>query len=218
MSRRWTIAIVAAGLYLAGGWALGGLSGLVRTVTTNGPERTVPATERRDRIDLVGVDPAAGGSAVFVATWTGVWEVPKHGLYDLVLEGHGHASWTIDGQLAHDTASGAATQTTSLRAGFRQIQITYAVDRSAPHLVVAAAPAGRPPKSLDSWTLKPAPPRNPRLRAVTKVARSILGWVALVATVWAIRKSVPALGGWWRGWLANLTGELSVWRTIRRWR
>ena len=134
VSRSWVAAAAAVALYLLGAWSLEGLSGLVRTIVTTTPERHELEARRVTAIDLDGIDTIAGGEAGVVAIWRGTWEVPSSGLYDLALASEGPSSWTIDGVLAHETATfngGAARRIVWLAAGFHAIEISYRVDADA---------------------------------------------------------------------------------------
>jgi 4-amino-4-deoxy-L-arabinose transferase-like glycosyltransferase len=206
VGRSWTAAAAAVALYLLGAWSLEGVSGLVRTVVTNTAERHELEARRVESIDLLGVDPAAGGQNGVVAIWRGAWEVPSGGLYDLSLASEGPSSWTIDGILANGTATwdgGAARRIVWLSAGFHATEITYQVDATRPRIQVLAALAGGQPRPLAATTLKPRPPRNPRVRAIAVWLQRGLGCIALLAVVFAIRTSILTSTWTWRpprGW------------------
>ena len=223
MSRSWLVALATAGLYVLGGWALEGVTGLVRTVVTTTPEREVLDIRRVETIDVDGIDAASGGRAGVTAIWQGVWEVPADGLYDLALGSQGRSSWTIDDSLANEAATldtGAQARTVWLAAGFHRVEISYAVDPSAPRLVVAAARTGGRLRPLVPAALKPRPPRNPRLRAMARALHHVLGWVALAAVAWAIRRSIPALSERWHLWRDRMSAGSFVGvavRPCRRW-
>jgi hypothetical protein len=194
------IALAALGLYVLAGRAIDGVTGLVRTVATHTPGRPVLDRRAVDAIDLVGIDPAAAGTSGVVATWHGYWEVPSSGLYDLALESRGPSSWTIDGRVANAVSqpeSGVTTRTVWLDAGFRETSIHYIVDAAAPHVLAQIAETGARLEPLDSATLKPRLPRNPTLRASLRFVHRVLGWIAIVALVWAVRKTVPVVTGRW---------------------
>ncbi len=194
------IALAAAGLYLAVGWAVDGVTGLARTVAANRAERSVVASGRVDAIDLAGVDPAAAGPSGVVASWEGYWEVPRAGLYDVVLASRGRSSWTIDGRLANETSqpdSAESKRTIWLDAGFRHVTIVYDVAAASPHLIVQAAEAGHHPKPLHAFLLKPRLPNNPTMRSWLRFIHRALGWIALIAAVLAVRKSVRPLSRLW---------------------
>ena len=197
------IALAALGLYLLAGWALDGVTGLVRTVVANTAARSVLDSRRAESIDLAGVDPAAGGPAGVVVSWEGYWEVGAAGFYDLVLESRGRSSWTVDGRIANaisEPGPTATTRTVWLDAGFRRVVITCDVDVSAPHLLVHVAEAGRRAKPLHSAVLKPRLPNNPTLRSWLRFVHRVLGWIALIAVVLAVRKTVrPAARMWPEG-------------------
>ena len=202
MRRRWLIALAALGLYLLAGRTLDGVTGLVRTTVANTPARSVLDSRRAESIDLAGVDPAAGGPAGVVVSWEGYWEVGAAGLYDLVLESRGRSSWTIDGRVANEIREPGpveATRTVWLDAGFRRVVITYDVGALSPHLRVQAAEAGRRPKPLHAAVLKPRLPNSPTLRSWLRFVHRALGWIALVAIVLAVRKTVRPVARRWPG-------------------
>jgi hypothetical protein len=206
------IALAALGLYLLAGWALAGVSGLVRTVVANTAARSVLDTRRAESIDLAGVDPAAGGPAGVVVSWEGYWEVRAAGLYDLVLESRGRSSWTIDGRIANaigEAGPAVSARTVWLDAGFLPVVITYDVGVSAPHLLVQAAETGRRAKPLHSAVLKPRLPNNPTLRSWLRFVHWALGWIALIAVVLAVRKTVrPVARRWPEGPISPAKREL----------
>jgi hypothetical protein len=217
----WVAVLAAAGLYLLAGWALEGVTGLVRTVVTNTANRDELDARRVATIDLDGIDAASGGREGVAAIWQGVWEVPADGLYDLSLGSHGRSSWTIDGGLANQATSFdsfAVRRTVWLAAGFHRIEIRYDVDGSAPRLAVAAARTGQLPEPLAPATLKPRPPRNPRVRVVARAVHRLFGWVLLVAVMWTIRTSVMSLAEEWHRRSAGLSVDGPARRGVRRWR
>jgi hypothetical protein len=198
--RRWLIALAAVGLYVLAGWALDGVTGLVRTIVANTAGRNVLDSRRAESIDLAGIDPAAGGPAGVVASWEGYWEIGAAGLYDLVLESRGRSSWTIDGRIANEISEPgpvSSTRTVWLDAGFRRVVIAYDVPVSSPHLLVHAAETGRRTTPLHSAVLKPRLPNNPTLRSWLRFVHRALGWVALIAIVLAVRKTVRPVSRRW---------------------
>ena len=200
MRRRWLIALAALGLYVLAGWALDGVTGLVRTVVASSPDRPVLDSRRAESIDLAGVDPSAGGPAGVAASWEGFWEIGAAGFYDLVLESRGRSSWTVDGRIANaisDSGPVTSKRTVWLDAGFRRVVITYDVSATSPHLLVHAAETGRRTKPLHASVLKPRLPNNPTLRSWLQFVHRALGWIALVAVVLAVRKTVRPVARRW---------------------
>ena len=220
LQRRWALALAVASLYLLAGWALEGVSGLVRAVVTNTSSRDELEVRRVTAIDLAGIDPRAGGASGIVVSWRGVWEVPDTGFYDLALASQGPSSWTIDDTLANQATSydgGPTTRTVHLAAGFHAIAIAYEVDALLPRLFVAAARAGRRPQPLAPETLKPRPPRNPRARAIAQLLHGLLGCLALATTVWAVRVSIPAWTAYGQTRLRTLPVISSIGRPWPEW-
>ena len=207
-------AAAAIALYLLGAWSLEGVSGLVRTLVTNNSDRHELETRRVAAIDLDGVDPSAGRPSGVVAIWRGAWEIPASGLHDLMLASEGPSSWTIDGVVAHGTATfggGATRRTVWLAAGFHAIEISYQVDVERPRIEVTVARAGERPTPLSAAVLKPRPPRNPRVRAIARWLHRGLGAIALLATVIAIRMSLLASAWQWPGWRRSVTVAPRAW-------
>lgn len=207
-------AATAVALYLLGAWAVEGVSGLARRVVTATPERHELDARRVTAIDLGGVDALARSGAGIVVVWRGAWEVPSSGLYDLALASEGPSTWTIDGVLAHQTATfdgGAARRIVWLAAGFHTIEISYQADPNRPRIEVLAALAGEQPAPLAAAALKPRPPRNPLARAVARWVHRALGCVALVAVLFAIRMSTPAWTGTWRRWRESIASSGLPW-------
>jgi 4-amino-4-deoxy-L-arabinose transferase-like glycosyltransferase len=219
VSRRWAVTLATAALYLLGAWAVEGVTGLVRTVVANTPERDELDVRRVQAIDVHGLDAASGGTAGVIAIWQGVWEVPAAGLYDLALGSHGRSWWTIDDSLANEAVSldaGGVRRTVWLAAGFHRIEIRYDVDASAPRLIALVARAGQRLEPLARAALKPRPPRNPRVRGMARELHHLLGWLTLVTVVLAIRTSIPTLSDRWHRWFAGLAAGRSA--GVRHWR
>jgi hypothetical protein len=61
MRRVWAIVVVAAVLYVVTGWATEGLTGLTRSIVTNGPSRSVIDVRRVETIGLDNLDLSAAG-------------------------------------------------------------------------------------------------------------------------------------------------------------
>jgi len=189
------VALAAAALYLLVGLWLNAGTGLVRTVRsdTAGPNEAAVGRVRTITLDDVRMPGAGGGSVI--ATWRGAWEVPASGMYDLALAGHGRSRWTIDGHVAVAHAAGSAgpdvtTRTVWLTGGFHAVEITCEVDAGAPRVVVAAARTGRQPEALAPRMLRLSMPGRLWLREAARVAHALLGWAALAAIAWAVRRTI----------------------------
>ena len=167
MTRRWLVALVAAGLYFALGFALSAGAGLGRSITANPP----------------GV------------TWRGVWDVPADGLYDLSLDNARAATWTIDGHVAERVSppQAGAPRTVWLGAGFHRVEIQCECDASTTQPGAAIAATGGRAVPINDWIVMPELPSRMWLRSVARNVRAILGWVALIALVLAVRSSVRVL-------------------------
>ena len=196
--RGWIAAAAAAGMYLALGWVLDAGSGLTRAV--------VATTHARD---------APGRSEQGLVVSRGVWEVTRSGLYDLWLSGRAGSTWIIDDipvAESRSTEGAAATRTVWLPAGFHRVEIREPIDAAASPAAIAAASTGRPPQSL---ALKARAPRNPRVHAVLRVLRTVLGWLAIAAVVWSIAASVLAFGTWGIHRVSSRTASRDG--SMRRW-
>src|SRR5262245_5795383 len=118
VGRSWMAALFLSVLWILGGWAIDGVSGLQRTVRTNDSTRHELDVRRVSAIDLEGLDPASVAKGV-VAIWRGAWEVRTGAVYDLRLASNGRSRWTIDGAVAVEAASiEGASRTVFLGAGF----------------------------------------------------------------------------------------------------
>ena len=199
------IAAVVAGLFLLGDWILHAGSGLMRT-TTGTAGRDVLDRAHVRAVDTQGLDGAFGRSGGIAVTWTGAWNLPDAGVYDVALDSRGRSAWTIDGQLACEGGSGAdqgSRRTVWLTAGFHRVDITYAPDSATPHLVVAAARTGQPLEPLDARALRTEPPGSPRLRRAAVLLHRALGGLLLVVVILALRRTLPGVVGRWRRPLAG---------------
>lgn len=199
LSRRWAVVLALAGLYVAAGWAAGGVTGLTLTIAANPLIHNVLAVRRVDTIAPGDVDVVPGRPAGITAVWQGVWEVDA-GPWDLLLESNSRSSWMIDDAIAIETPGGPrpVTRTVWLAAGFHRVKIRYDAEQMERRLVVAAAKTGHPPQQLSPAALRPKQPRQPRLHAAASALRTALGWLTLFAIVWAIRATVQELSGSWR--------------------
>ena len=141
MKRAWIVSAAVAGTFLLLTWSLNRDNGLRHQTVT-----------------------ALSGSAA--DRWTGAWNVPGTGPYDLALEGRGPSSWKIDEHVVNEVADGAvgSTRTVWLTSGFHSIEITHEPDPASPYFAFASAPAGDRPVPLSRSAVKPNPPRNPVLR------------------------------------------------------
>ena len=186
--RPWSVALGAAVLWALASWTLLGRTGLAREVVTNAPNPVVLSTKAVAGVDVIDVDGAAGGEANLIATWRGAWDVPHTGFFTLALDSNGRSVWTIDGETAVESSTnGLVTRAIWLTAGFHSIEITHDVDRKASRIAASAAPGGEKLRPLGSFTLKPRPPKNPFLRSVAKVFVWLVGAIAIVAAIVAVR-------------------------------
>jgi len=196
--RSWLAALLLSILWILGGWAVEGVSGLYRTLRINDADRHELGVSRVSAIDLDGLDPAAIAPPGVIAIWRGAWEVRTSGPYDLRLASNGRSQWTIDGAIAIETAplDGVdATRTVFLAAGFHWIEITYEVDPKAPRIVVEAAPSGESLTAIPAAAMKPRPARNPRVRAVALLLYRAFTLLMLASIAFAVRQSMSSLSG-----------------------
>ncbi len=226
VGRAWGIAVVLAGVFLLAGWTLHCGDGLERTASGTAADRALFETARVRTIDLAGLDAVLGHGTGVTVQWTGVWNVPATGVYDLALESGGRTLWMIDGRLARTAPSPEASGTTRtvwLDAGFHQVDITCEPDAGASPVSVKAARTGQPLAPLAPDTLMPRLPRNPRLRAIGTALHQALGWMLALALVVAVRRTVsmvvntwrhPLAGAWWSRWVGawrNRLGRRLAW-------
>ena len=194
MKRAWIVSAAVAGTFLLLTWSLNRDNGLRRQTVT-----------------------AASGSAA--DRWTGAWNVPGAGPYDLALEGRGPSSWKIDGHVVNEVANGAAgsTRTIWLTSGFHSIEITHEPDPASPYFAFAAAPAGDRPLPLSRSAVKPKPPRNPVLRRIGGIVQAILGWVLVASIVVAVRRTAEVIGARWPGQISEFGkayGHTAAWAAL----
>ena len=192
VARGWAIAIATVALWLLATWGLRGTTGLIRTVVIN-DTKTLLDNKPVATIGVGDVDGAAGGPAGITVNWRGAWEVAHTGFYLVQLETNGPASWQIDGQVAAETstANEPSRRTLWLSSGFHPMEIRYAADQAAPRISVTTARAGEPLDPIEPASLKPRPPRNPWLRSLAQWATAVIGLVAALTTVMAIRRTIP---------------------------
>ena len=209
--RAWLIASIATVLWLSATFGLRGTNGLVRTIVANSPARTVLDTRTVPAIVLGDVDAATGGPAGVVVSWRGAWEIASDGFYMLAFDTPGPARWTIDDTPALESAPGTdrVSRTVWLTSGFHPIEIDYSFTGAA-HLVVSAGRAGETIALLDAASLKPRPPRNPLLRDLGHLITNALGWIALVAAIVAIRRTLAPLNPRWPA----ATGRRVAWMAL----
>ena len=119
---------------------------------------------------------AGTGLTQTISQRAGVWYIPSSGLYDLSLSATAPATWSIDGEVAVDSAAshGAAQRTVWLSAGFHPIELTCEPQADASALRMWWAPAEGVLRPLNSTQLFPAMPSSPRLRAMIEVVRNAL--------------------------------------------
>ena len=132
--------------------------------------------------------------------WTGVWRVPETGVFDLTIHSHGRSSWRIDDQIVHEVevpSESGQVRAVRLEAGLHPFVVRYEPEPGAARIDVNAAISGEPLRPLDPRQLKPRLPRNPRLRAATEFLRNVFAWIWAIATIVAIRATVPRLRAWW---------------------
>ena len=98
----------------------------------------------------------------FSVRWSGLWEVPASGDYELLLGADDRARLMLDGQLVLERSVALGMRTTSstvqLDAGYHAVEVEYGQDGGDAFINLLAAPVGRTPVPLDPYALFPTEP------------------------------------------------------------
>ena len=219
------------------GVSLTGLSAVLhwQLTTTTGLNRVVfqdpgfsgavldEATTRRVDLDLLERKPSLP-RRLFSIRWSGVWQVPRQGRYELFLGADDRARLTIDGRLVLERSfalgMGTVSEPVLLDAGFHTIEVEYEQEGGGSHLNLQSAFAGQPRAALDPYALFPAEPTTTtlRLNLLAHVLRNSarLAWLVLLgALVWRFGARHDWGKAWVQFWFPKTTAvPLAVCRII----